>query len=160
MIGSSTDDNVLKGQASTGGVIIGYAIVQGEDRPKSDERILTATSVDYELEQLAKHRDAASSELKALILAARQMGGREIADIVTTQFEILHDPELNKELSRLIVEENHTAEWAVEKVFRAYIARMEETGSEHMMERTADLRDIRDRLYRHLHFQTARTTKN
>src|SRR5690606_31257139 len=37
---------------------------------------------------------------------------------------------------------------------------MEETGSEHMMERTADLRDIRDRLYRHLHFQTARTTKN
>ena len=159
MIDSSTDDNVLKGQASTGGVTIGYAIVQGEDRPKSDERHVAATSINFELEQLTKHRNAASSELQALILAARQMGGREIADIVTTQLEILHDPELNKELSRLIVEEKLTAEWAIEKVFRAYIARMEETGSEHMMERTADLRDIRDRLYRHLHFQTTPSAK-
>jgi phosphotransferase system enzyme I (PtsI) len=159
MIDSSADDNVLKGQASTGGVTIGYAIVQGEDRPKSDERYVAATSINFELEQLTKHRNAASSELQALILAARQMGGREIADIVTTQLEILHDPELNKELSRLIIEEKFTAEWAIEKVFRAYIARMEETGSEHMMERTADLRDIRDRLYRHLHFQTTRSAK-
>jgi phosphoenolpyruvate-protein phosphotransferase (PTS system enzyme I) len=143
---------ILEGKAGTGGVVSGIALVLGEDLPSSASNHVHCDDPQAELIRFNQSKEKASKELSALLITAQRLGGSDVRNIIHTQLEILNDPELNSELHRTISNEFKTAEHAIEHVFRHYISRIEETGSAYMMERTADLRDLRDRIYRHLHF--------
>lgn len=93
--------------------------------------------------------DKATQELQALEQMALKLGGATIKEIVHTQSEILRDPILVQSITDRL-KQNEPIEQVIETVFSAHIARMEETGNAQLLERTSDLRDIRDRLFRHL----------
>ncbi len=143
---------ILEGKAGTGGIVIGTALVLGEDIPSTASGRMYCEDPQAELIRFNQSKEKATAELSALLITAQRLGGSDVKNIIHTQLEILNDPELNNELHRAISDESKTAEHAIEIVFRHYISRIEETGSAYMMERTADLRDLRDRIYRHLHF--------
>jgi phosphotransferase system enzyme I (PtsI) len=143
---------ILEGKAGTGGIVIGTALVLGEDLPITAPEHVLCDDPQAELVRFSQSKEKATKELSALLVTAQQLGGNDVRNIIHTQLEILNDPELNSELHRAISDESKTAEHAIEHVFRHYISQIEETGSAYMMERTADLRDLRDRIYRHLHF--------
>ncbi len=142
---------VLEGKAGTGGIVSGIALVLGEDLPKMATDQLICEDPQAEILRFNQSKQKAEQELSALMVTAQRLGGSDVKNIIHTQLEILNDPELSSELHRTILNEQRTAEYAIEYVFRYYISRIEETGSAYMMERTADLRDLRDRIYRHLH---------
>ncbi len=142
---------VLEGKAGTGGIVSGIALVLGEDLPKREADRLLCEDPQAEILRFNQSKQKAEQELAALMETAQRLGGSDVRNIIHTQIEILNDPELSSELHRTILSEQRTAEHAIEHVFRYYISRIEETGSAYMMERTADLRDLRDRIYRHLH---------
>jgi len=143
---------ILEGKAGTCGIVSGIALVLGEDLPYLASDQIRCNDPQAELVRFSQSKDKATKELSALLNTAQRLGGTDVRNIIHTQLEILNDPELSSELHRSISDEFKTAEHAIEHVFRHYISRIEETGSAYMMERTADLRDLRDRIYRHLHF--------
>lgn len=142
---------ILEGKAGTGGIVSGMALVLGEDLPAQDFHKEHCDDPQLEISRFNLSKDKAAKELSDLLVTAQRLGGSEVRNIIHTQLEILGDPELYADLQRAIVQSRMTAEHAIEHVFRHYIGRIEETGSAYMMERTADLRDLRDRIYRHLH---------
>jgi len=144
--------SLLEGKAGTCGIVVGTALVLGEDLPNIATGQVYCDDPQAELIRFNQSKEKATKELSALLVTAQRLGGSDVRNIIHTQLEILSDPELNTELHRAISDESKTAEHAIEHVFRHYISRIEETGSAYMMERTADLRDLRDRIYRHLHF--------
>jgi len=152
MHSSSIIPAILEGKAGTGGIVVGTALVLGEDLPNMASGKVYCEDPQAELIRFNQSKEKATNELSALLITAQRLGGSDVRNIIHTQLEILSDPELNTELHRAISDESKTAEHAIEHVFRHYISRIEETGSAYMMERTADLRDLRDRIYRHLYF--------
>lgn len=149
--------DILEGKAGTGGVVSGIALVLGEDLPQQSPANEHCEDPQQEIARFNESRDKATKELSDLLITAQRLGGSDVRNIIHTQLEILNDPELFADLQRVIVSGHLTAEHAIEQVFHHYIGRIEETGSAYMVERTADLRDLRDRIYRHLHMVTSRT---
>lgn len=148
---------ILEGKAGTGGIVSGTALVLGEDLPSEAAYHEHCDDPQAEIARFNQSKEKATKELSDLLVTAQRLGGSDVRNIIHTQLEILNDPELYADLQRTIVNGRMTAEHAIEHVFRHYIGRIEETGSAYMMERTADLRDLRDRIYRHLHMVTSRT---
>jgi phosphotransferase system enzyme I (PtsI) len=145
---------IFEGKAGTCGIVSGIALVLGEHLPYMASNQIRCDDPQVELVRFSQSKDKAMKELSALLTTAHRLGGTDVRNIIHTQLEILNDPELSSELHRSIIDEFKTAEYAIEHVFRQYISRIEETGSAYMMERAADLRDLRDRIFRHLHFVT------
>jgi len=153
----STKDNLkasraslfLQGNAATSGVGAGKAIVLGDHHPLHRAKGLRHSQPENEVQRFQVILEKAAQELHALEMMALKLGGSTIKEIVHTQSEILHDPVLVKSVTDRL-KQHETLEQVIDVVFSEHIARMEETGNTQLLERTSDLRDIRDRLFRHL----------
>jgi phosphoenolpyruvate-protein phosphotransferase (PTS system enzyme I) len=142
--------NIILGSYGSGGCAIGTIFIPGQSYNGSEPSPSTSANPQTESERFKIARQDAANSLQMVVDAARKMTGRDVVDIIQTQQEILNDPELHHAILQHIEESHILAEQAIDLVFKHYIRSIEETGSAYMMERTADLRDIRDRLFRHL----------
>jgi len=140
----------IPGSYGSGGCALGTVIVPGQVFNGNGAPATTHADPQKESERFKIARQEAADSLQQVVDAARKMTGHDVVDIIQTQQEILKDPELNMAIIQLIEESSILAEQAIDQVFKKYIRSIEETGSSYMLERTADLRDIRDRLFRHL----------
>jgi phosphotransferase system enzyme I (PtsI) len=140
----------IQGSYGSGGCAVGTVLIPGETFNGKGPVISTATNPVLESERYLQARHDAIISLQQVVDAAKKMRGSEVVDIIQTQQEILNDPELNQSILQRIEASSLLAEQAIDQVFKKYIQSIEETGIAYMVERTADLRDIRDRLFRHL----------
>lgn len=140
----------IYGSYGSGGCALGTVLIPGQVYDGNGPVMSTSADPKKELDRFKTAHNDAITSLQHVVDAAKKMTGRDVIDIIQTQQEILLDPELNQSIIQLIDESSLLAEQAIDQVFRRYIRSIEETGIAYMVERTADLRDIRDRLLRHL----------
>lgn len=137
---------MIKGIAASAGIAIGTAVLVREETIEVVQR----TVPDAQREQ-QRYLDAVEEfvgELaEASALVSKNVGPSEAA-ILDAQIAIIRDPELTKEVLRIIGEQHTGAEYAFHLICNGYITMFSNLEDEVISARAADFRDIRDRMLR------------
>lgn len=117
----------------------------------------TVYHIDSEIQRYENAKKIAQSELEALYEKARRENSEENAEIFSIHRIMLDDPDLYDATVNNIRDRRMNAESAVSKAEKQFIEMLEGTGDEYLKARSADVRDISERLIRILLGKTAET---
>lgn len=139
-----------KGIGVSPGVAVGsaYCIHQIFVDPQS--RTLEKEDVLAELARFDLARDKTAADLHALHAKVSSQVGTEEAAVFRVHESILHDPTFTAKIRTWIVEEQQTAQAALERLLNEYSALFARTKDDYIKERLADVRDVIIRLSGHL----------
>src|SRR5450432_129253 len=145
-----SDIRSYKGIGVSPGIAIGRAVIV-EKRITSVYRIPirddeVAGEVTRFMESLEKTRD----ELLELKQKVSRSMGDEFASIFEAHAMMVSDPAFADKVIQKIESEQVNAEWALSEVQEEFQARFESFDDKYLRERTADVRDVAERVLKHL----------
>lgn len=145
-----SDIRSYKGIGVSPGIAIGRAVIV-EKRITSVYRIPirdedVAGEVTRFMESLEKTRD----ELLELKTKVSRSMGDEFASIFEAHAMMVSDPAFADKVIQKIESEQVNAEWALSEVQEEFQARFESFDDKYLRERTADVRDVAERVLKHL----------
>jgi phosphotransferase system enzyme I (PtsI) len=135
---------MIKGNPVSPGIALGKAYVYEPFVPKVMEILCSAEEAAAEKKRLDDGVQAACAELDASI--ERLFG--DAADVLRAHKEMLLDEELLETMSESVLVEHKNASWAAVSAFGDFMAILSQAGDPLIAARTADLKDVRDRLLR------------
>ncbi|MCX8155676.1 MAG: phosphoenolpyruvate--protein phosphotransferase [Verrucomicrobiae bacterium] len=147
---AKTGEKVLRGIPASGGVCRGKVLVLGSREQKVARLEMTEADVPGQVARFEQALVQSRQQLLELQEQIRARVGAKDADIFTAHLLILEDPLLVDEVMRLITEEKVNAEYALQCAIDKYVNALEQIQDELLRERTADLRDVGDRILNNL----------
>lgn len=135
---------MLKGAPASAGIGIGRAVLLQNDNIVVTRR--TVTDVAAENRRLHDAIKQFCLQVEEAADIVRRNTGDEEASIISSQCELVRDPELQEEITRFIEERTANAEYAFETVCEKYIALFDALDEDTMRSKAADLRDIKTRM--------------
>lgn len=133
-----------KGTAVSDGVAVGRLHFLKKGREKVPA--YTVYDTDAELIRYENAKRLAHRELEALYSETAKNSDKESAEIFSIHGLMLDDADLNGIVRDCVLEKRINAEHAVEMAAEIFIKQLNGTGDEYLMARTADVRDISERL--------------
>lgn len=128
------------------GVAIGPAVVlddEGYSIPRCHVALRDATA---EYDRLVEAIAAVSRLLEDSKRETSRRLGDSTGNIFGGQLQMLHDPRLNAELKRRILEQFNAADYAVSQVMHSYAAALRRLGNPMLAERAEDVADVEKQL--------------
>lgn len=122
-----------------------YKLVE-EEINVTNEKV---NNIDQEIEKLNKNITISLSEIDKIFNFTEKKLGIEKANIFKAHKLILQDPVIIKEMVSLISKEKWNAAYCVQKIRNQYIETFSSM-SEYFKDRIGDIKDVTDRLLRHL----------
>ena len=107
-------------------------------------------NIDQELERFQKARADAMNQLQSIYERALNKVSEANAKIFVIQQMMIHDQSFTQAIRNLIVNHAVSAQYAVSIVASKHISLLRSTNDEYMQARSADVRDISNRLVRNL----------
>jgi phosphotransferase system enzyme I (PtsI) len=141
---------IIQGKPISPGYAQGRAVLLGVDDLSAPRRIVAADEVGDEIERF--HTALKSSQQDLLHLQERvqsELGSSE-ADIFTTHLLFLQDRQFIDRVERAIRENRLGAEAAIEHAVTELVDILSQSDNAYLRERTEDIRDLGQRLLRHL----------
>jgi len=144
---------VVKGIMVSPGIAIGRALLFSERRRTVPAYDVAPDLLPAELARFAAAREQAVRELE--VLQARSPAGERQAAVsqrrlLESQILMLRDPDFAERVERELAGERKNVEWALERVVAAITEKLAGSGDEYVRERSADIRDVAERLLGHL----------
>lgn len=136
----------LRGIAVSPGVAIGPVVVSDARGPRLRYRAIAPSAIEGELERLDHGFAAARREADLAEAEARQRLGPQYADILAAHAQMISDPTLRDESRAKIARDHVAAEQAVTEVLEGHAARVEGLADSYLAARSADVRDILQRI--------------
>ena len=138
----------FKGTGASPGIALGKALVVEHKELVIEKR--TITDVDAEIAKLRDAVQVSKVELeKVKEKAAKELGEAE-AEIFGAHLLVLEDPELTGAAEAKIADEKVNADYALNEIKEMFVAMFESMDNEYMRERAADIKDVTNRVLRHL----------
>ena len=138
----------FKGTGASPGIALGKALVVEHKELVIEKR--TITDVDAEIAKLREAIQVSKTELeKVKEKAAKELGEAE-AEIFGAHLLVLEDPELTGAAESKIADEKVNADFALNEIKEMFVAMFESMDNEYMRERAADIKDVTNRVLRHL----------
>lgn len=138
----------FKGTGASPGIALGKALVVEHKELVIEKR--TITDVDAEIAKLREAIQVSKTELeKVKEKAAKELGEAE-AEIFGAHLLVLEDPELTGAAEAKIADEKVNADFALNEIKEMFVAMFESMDNEYMRERAADIKDVTNRVLRHL----------
>lgn len=138
----------FKGTGASPGIALGKALVVEHKELVIEKR--TITDVDAEIAKLREVVQVSKTELeKVKEKAAKELGEAE-AEIFGAHLLVLEDPELTGAAEAKIADEKVNADFALNEIKEMFVAMFESMDNEYMRERAADIKDVTNRVLRHL----------
>ena len=138
----------FKGTGASPGIALGKALVVEHKELVIEKR--TITDVDAEIAKLREAVQVSKTELeKVKEKAAKELGEAE-AEIFGAHLLVLEDPELTGAAESKIADEKVNADFALNEIKEMFVAMFESMDNEYMRERAADIKDVTNRVLRHL----------
>lgn len=138
----------FKGTGASPGIALGKALVVEHKELVIEKR--TITDVDDEIAKLRDAVQVSKVELeKVKEKAAKELGEAE-AEIFGAHLLVLEDPELTGAAEAKIADEKVNADFALNEIKEMFVAMFESMDNEYMRERAADIKDVTNRVLRHL----------
>jgi len=134
----------LKGTSLNKGIVIGFSLHIALSEPEIETGNITAAEVSREISRLQNSLTAVEEEINQELHSSKLPPNE--AEIISTQLEILNDPEIYKQLTAAIQNKLQFATQAVAECFNNIIRHFATMKSETFAVRSADYRDVSLRL--------------
>ncbi len=145
--GNAHQANVkLKGITAVDGLVMGVARVYSRGNINIDPEPVDESRLPDEKKKFEQARKTVGLTMERLSDFADSRNDSDTRDIMNAQYEILHDPELEASVLRLIDQNSFRAEKAIYDAFQHYIDLIKSSEKSFLVSRLSDLRDVRDRL--------------
>ncbi|WP_219712678.1 phosphoenolpyruvate--protein phosphotransferase [Clostridioides difficile] len=137
-----------KGIGASPGVALGKALVV-----EHSELVIEKKSIGNVEAEIAKLEDAVAVSKEELVKvkekASEELGAEE-AEIFEAHLLVLEDPELIGSAIDKIKTESVNAEYALNEIKEMFVSMFESMDNEYMKERAADIKDVTNRILRHI----------
>ena len=137
----------MKGEPVSAGVAIGKVLLYGAAETEQQEAFFPAGQEELKLQEWKAAFDAAAEELQALVSKLTEEGSAE-AKIFSAHMEVLEDEELGECVHDAICYSHKEPACAVREAFGEFIDLLSMADDPLIAGRTADLKDVRNRLLR------------
>lgn len=141
---------MIKGIAAAGGVAIGKAFVLPTWEWDVPDQKLDPTDLAQEFERLYEGIRTSKTEIELMKNEFEEIAGPEESSIFDAHLAILEDPEFMNEIRGIIERQYKAAEVAVQEAINHFVTMFDLLDDEYMKERAADIKDVGNRLLKHL----------
>lgn len=138
----------IKGIGASPGIAIGEALVLEHKEMVIEKK--ENVNVEVEVEKLNSAVDTSKKELSAVKEKVAKELGEEEAEIFGAHLLVLEDPEFIGEAENKIKNESLNAEYALNEVKDMFVSIFESMDNDYMRERAADVKDVTNRVLRHI----------
>lgn len=141
---------MIEGVGAAAGVAIGKAFVLPSWEWDLPEQKMDAVDLAKEFERLYEGIRTSKSEIQFIKDEFREIVGPEESSIFDAHLAILEDPEFMKEIRGIIERQYKAAEVAVKEAIDHFVGMFDLLDDEYMKERAIDIKDVGNRLLKHL----------
>lgn len=139
---------MYKGTGASPGVALGKALVIEHSELNIEKKNIE--NVDTEVEKLQAAVEESKKELEQVKERAKVELGEHEAEIFEAHLLVLQDPELIDQTIAKIRDEKVNADFALNEVKEMFVSIFESMDNEYMRERAADIKDVTNRVLRHI----------
>lgn len=141
---------MVKGIGASSGVAIGKAFVLPAWEWELPEKMIDVADLAFEFEKLYDSVRTSRGELESIKQDISDIIGPEESHIFDAHLAILEDPIFLNEVQEIMQRQYKAAEVAVKETIDKFVGMFEILDDEYMKERAADIRDVGNRLLKHL----------
>lgn len=138
----------FKGIGASPGIALGKALVLKEAELVIEKKVITNT--EEEVNKLQNAVKTSKEELEKVKEKALNELGEHEAQIFEAHLLVLEDPELIDSTISKINDEKVNADFALNEVKETFVSLFESMDNEYMRERAADIKDVTNRILRHI----------
>ena len=139
---------MYKGTGASPGIALGKALVI--EHSELDIEKKTIENIDEEIQKLESAVKVSKEELTKVKEKALDELGEHEAEIFEAHLLVLEDPELIGSAISKIRDEKVNADYALNEIKEMFVAMFESMDNEYMRERAADIKDVTNRVLRHI----------
>lgn len=139
---------MYKGTGASPGVALGKALVIEHSELNIEKKNIE--NVEAEVEKLQVAVEESKKELEQVKERAKVELGEHEAEIFEAHLLVLQDPELIDQTIAKIRDEKVNADFALNEVKEMFVSIFESMDNEYMRERAADIKDVTNRVLRHI----------
>jgi phosphotransferase system enzyme I (PtsI) len=147
---AAAGERVLRGIPVSPGVCRGKVIVLLKQLNRIPEQHLPEDQVQCEVHRLEQALMDTRRQIMEMQEEVNERLGAQEASIFDAHLLVLEDPMLIEEVTRRIVSEKVTAEYAFQQVADRFVQGLSAIDDEYLRERSADLRDVTQRILQNL----------
>ena len=139
---------MYKGTGASPGIALGNALVIEHSELNIEKRNIE--NIEAEIEKLQSAVETSRIELEKVKERAKVELGEHEAEIFEAHLLVLEDPELIGSAISKIRDEKVNADYALNEIKEIFVAMFESMDNEYMRERAADIKDVTNRVLRHI----------
>ena len=139
---------MYKGTGASPGIALGKALVIEHSELVIEKK--TIENIDKEIQKLESAVKVSKEELTKVKEKALDELGEHEAEIFEAHLLVLEDPELIGSAISKIRDEKVNADYALNEIKEIFVAMFESMDNEYMRERAADIKDVTNRVLRHI----------
>lgn len=139
---------MFKGTGASPGIAIGKVLVVEHSELEIEKRSIA--DIDEEVTKLDRAVEISKEELTKVKEKALVELGEHEAEIFEAHLLVLEDPELIDSAKAKIRDEEVNADFALKEIRDMFVGMFESMDNEYMRERAADIKDVTNRIIRHL----------
>ncbi|MEG6586347.1 phosphoenolpyruvate--protein phosphotransferase [Dendrosporobacter sp. 1207_IL3150] len=139
-----------QGISGSNGIAIGKAYIYRQEEFIIDKEPITVDCITKEKDKLKLAVDLTKLQIEIIKDKALTEVGEKEAQVFAAHLEIVSDPTLIEEIEELISSNRYAAAYAAEQVIAQYVSLFSNMEDEYMRERSADIRDVGERLIRNV----------
>ncbi|NRF92748.1 phosphoenolpyruvate--protein phosphotransferase [Paenibacillus frigoriresistens] len=148
---------MIRGIGASSGIAMGQAFVIPTWEWDFPEKMIDVTDLSYEFERLYDGIRSSKDELEIIKQEIKDVVGQDQAYIFDAHLAILEDPIFMNEIQGIIELQYKAAEVAVKEVIDKFVDMFNLIDDEYMKERALDIKDVGNRLLKHLLGDTSST---
>jgi phosphotransferase system enzyme I (PtsI) len=141
---------MIRGIGASDGIAMGKAFMIPTWEWDFPEKMIDVTDLAYEFERLYDGIRSSKDELKLIKQEIHEVIGQEESNIFDAHLAILEDPIFMNEIQGIIERQYKAAEVAVKEVIDKFVGMFDLIDDEYMKERALDIKDVGNRLLKHL----------
>ena len=141
---------MIQGIGAAAGIAIGRAFVLPAWEMDIQERPIEIADLSKEIERLHEGIMTSKHEIEEIRNEIQQMVGKEESTIFDAHIAILEDPAFMSEIRGIIERQYKAAEVAVKEAIDHFVTMFDLLEDEYMKERALDIKDVGNRLLKHL----------
>ena len=139
---------MYKGTGASPGIALGRALVIEHSELVIEKK--TIENIDKEIQKLESAVKVSKEELTKVKEKALAELGEHEAEIFEAHLLVLEDPELIGSAISKLRDEKVNADYALNEIKEMFVAMFESMDNEYMRERAADIKDVTNRVLRHI----------
>ena len=139
---------MYKGTGASPGIALGRALVIEHSELVIEKK--TIENIDEEIQKLESAVKVSKEELTKVKEKALAELGEHEAEIFEAHLLVLEDPELIGSAISKLRDEKVNADYALNEIKEIFVAMFESMDNEYMRERAADIKDVTNRVLRHI----------